>query len=259
MHPQHDQLLRDLICGAASSDQLSGDLSVIDAGWEFCGLLARVAAESSESDWSPEIAGMIGQARVELAQSGRFDDLGGAAHWGTSDRRARGALLGLLARETDGRLAVGLAGALGALDPTVEDRRQARGGLLGLLAYEPFSWVAADLAHALGALDPTVEDRRQARGVLLGLLAYESISWVAADLARALGALATTAEDRRQARGALLGLLAREPSSRLAVGLAGWARSTRRRKTGARPAACCSGCWPARPASRWPQIWHTRC
>ena len=113
MHPQHDQLLRDLICRAASSDQIPGDLSVIDAGWESRGLLARVAAESSEADWSPEVAGMIGQARVELARSGRFGDLGGAAHWGTSDRQARDALLGLLARETDswrGRTAGGRAG-----------------------------------------------------------------------------------------------------------------------------------------------------
>jgi len=100
MHPQRDQLLRDLICRAARSDQIPGDLSVIDAGWQARGLLARVAAESSEADWSPEVAGMIGQARVELARSGRFGDLGGAGHWGTSDRHARGALLGLLARET---------------------------------------------------------------------------------------------------------------------------------------------------------------
>ena len=113
MHPQHDQLLRELICRAARSEQIPGDLSVIDAGWEFRGLLARVAAESSEADWSPEVAGMIGQARVELARSGRFDDLGGAAHWETSDRQAREALLGLLARETyrrGGRTAGGRAG-----------------------------------------------------------------------------------------------------------------------------------------------------
>ena len=134
MHPQHDQLLRDLICRAASSDQIPGDLSVIDAGWESRGLLARVAAESSEADWSPEVAGMIGQARVELARSGRIGDLGGAAHWGTSDRQAREALLGLLARETNSWVAARLAGGLAQLDPTAEDKRQAREALLGLLA-----------------------------------------------------------------------------------------------------------------------------
>jgi hypothetical protein len=122
MHPQHDQLLRDLICRAASSDQIPGDLSVIDAQWEFRGLLARVAAESSETDWSLGVAGMIGQARVELAGSSRLSDLGGAGHWGTSDRRARDALLRLLAHETD-HAAARLAGLLAQLDPTVHDLR----------------------------------------------------------------------------------------------------------------------------------------
>ena len=220
MHPQRDQLLRDLICRAASSDHIPGDLSVIDAGWQARGLLARVAAESSEADWSPEIAGMIGQARVELAQSGRFGDLGGAAHWGTSDRQARDALLGLLARETDSGVAAELAGGLAPLDPTAEDRRQARDALLGLLAREtdsegPHGWRAR-----LAQLDPTAEDRRQARDALLGLLARETDSW------------------------GPQGWRAR------------WPRSTRRRRTSARPATRCSGCWPARPTARWPQSWR---
>ena len=184
MHPQHDQLLRDLICRAASSDQIPGDLSVIDAGWEARGLLARVAAESSEPDWSPEVAGMIGQARVELARSGRFGDLGGAAHWGTSDRQARDALLGLLARETErpgGRAAGGRAGAA----------RPDGGG--------------------------------QAPG------------------------------PRRAARAA--GRRDQQPGGRSGW-RAGWRSSTRRRRTSARPATRCSGCWPARPAARGPNCWR---
>ena len=209
MHPQHDQLLRGLICRAASSDQIPGDLSVIDAGWEFRGLLARVAAESSEADWSPEIARMIGQARVELAKSGRFDDLGGAAHWGTSDRQSREALLGLLAGETTGRGAEQLAGGLAHLDPTAEDTRQARDALLGLLARETDSLEAGRLAVGLAQLNPTAEDRRQARDALLGLLAPETSREVAAGLAQ----LDPTAEDRRRARDALLGGLARETNS----------------------------------------------
>src|SRR5208282_1180050 len=53
MHPHHDELLRDLICRAACSGQIPGDLSVIDAGWEFRRFLARIAVQSSEGDWSP--------------------------------------------------------------------------------------------------------------------------------------------------------------------------------------------------------------
>ena len=160
MHPQRDQLVRDLICRAAGSDQIPGDLSVLDARWQARGLLPRVAAESSEADWSPEITGMIGRARVELAKSGRFWDLGGAAHWGTSNRQARDALLGRLAPETDSWTAARLAGALGPLATTAEDRRQARDTLLGLLARQTDSMEAAKLAGALGPLDPTVHDLR---------------------------------------------------------------------------------------------------
>ena len=245
MHPQHDQLLRDLICSAASSDQIPGDLSVIDAGWEFRGLLARVASESSEADWSPEVAGLIGQAREELARSDRTDDLGGATHWGISNRRAREALLGLLADDTyrwgaEKRLVGGvvqlaataedkrqvreallglladetrywvaakLVGGVVQLDPTAEDKRQAREALLGLL---PDHWDAAQLVGGVVQLDPTAEDKRQAREALLGLLAGHTEGWVAAELVGGVVQLALSAEDKRQAREALLGLLADE-------------------------------------------------
>lgn len=57
------------------------------------------------------------QARVGLAQSGRFGDPGGAAPWGTSERQAREALLARLAAETDSGKAERLEGALVQLDP----------------------------------------------------------------------------------------------------------------------------------------------
>ena len=221
MHPQHDQLLRDLICRAASSDHIPGDLSVIDAGRQARGLLARVAAESSEADWSPEIAGMVGQARVELAQAGRFRDLGGAAHWGTSNRQARDVLLGLLARTTDSWAAAELASGVAQLDPTAEDKRQARDVLLGLLARTTNSQGAERLAGGVAQLDPTAKDKRQARDVLLGLLARTTNSHGAERPAGRVAQLDPTAEDKRQARDALLGLLARATDSWAAERLAG--------------------------------------
>ena len=221
MHPQHDQLVRDLICRAASSDQIPGDLSVIDAGWQVRGLLARVAAESSESNWSPEIAGMIGQARVELAKSDGFRLLGGAGHWETSDRQVRDALLTLLARTTDSWRAWRLAGGLVQLDPTAEDKRQARDALLTLLARATDGWRAEGLAGGLVQLDPTAEDKRQARDALLTLLARETNGELGELLADGLVQLDPTAEDRRQARDALLTLLARETDGWVAWRLAG--------------------------------------
>ncbi len=221
MHPQHDRLLRDLICRAANSDQIPGDLSVIDAGWESRGLLARVAAESGEADWSPEVAGIIGQARVELAKSGLLGDLYGAARWRTSDRQAREALLRLLARQTDGRVAAGLAGGVARLDPTAEDRRQAREALLRLLVRPPVPAVAAELVAGVTQLATTAEDRRQAYETLLEVLAQLTSGWSAAALAGGVALLATTAEDRHQAREALLRMLARQTDGRVAAGLAG--------------------------------------
>jgi hypothetical protein len=229
MHPQYDQLLRELICRAAGSDQIPGDLSVIDAQWEFQGLLARVAAESGEADWSPEVAGMIGQARVELARSGRFGDLGGAVHWGTSNRQACEALLGLLTSETDGELVASLASGVARLDPTAEDRRQARDALLTLLAGQTDGWVALGLAGGVVQLDPTAQEKRQARDALLTLLAGQihglpadrSAMDDAEELVSSVVRLAATAKDRRQARDALLILLARETDGELVASLAG--------------------------------------
>ena len=193
------------------------DFSVIDAGWEFRRFLARVAAESSETDWSPEVAGMIGQARVELARSGRTGDLGGAASWGTSNRQVRAALLGLLAGETDAPAAKQLAAAVARLDPTEEDRRQAREALLRLLAGAANDWVIRQLA------DPVVE-------------------------------LATTEDDRRQARELLLGAGRPDRRSGSRGSCGRWLGSTRRGIPYAPgPARRCSGCWPAStPASGWP-------
>ena len=209
-HPQSDQLLRAVVGRAVGSDQIPGELSVIDGGWEFRGLLARVASESSEADWSPEIAEMIGRARVELAWSGHADNLGGAARWGTFNRQARAALLEVLACETDNEKAAALAGGLIHLDPTAEDRRQARETLLGLLACEARGFYAAKLADAVDRLAPAAEDRRQARAALLGLLALKAdgtTGLTGKELVSTIARLAPTAEDRRQARSVLLALL----------------------------------------------------
>lgn len=170
MHPDHDYLLQDLMCRAARSDQIPTDLSVIDAGWEFRRLLARIAAESNHADWSPDVAAMIGGARVELAQSGRIDDLGGAAHWDTSNRQAREALLRLLARETNSQEVARLVPAVTRLATTEDDKRQARQALLKLLDHETNGLVAAKLVPEVARLDPTAQDKRQGRKALLALL-----------------------------------------------------------------------------------------
>jgi hypothetical protein len=217
MHAKRDQVLRELMRRAARSDQIPADLSDIDAGWEFRGFLARAASESNEADWSPELAGIIGRARVELAPSARIE----AASWGTSNHHACEALLELLADNTDRSVAAQLVDRVAQLAATAQDKRQAREALLGFLASETDHWMAEKLVAGVAQLDPTAEDKRQARQALLGLLTRETSGWVAQGLARGVSRLDPTAEDRRHAREALLGLLASRTHRSTAADLVG--------------------------------------
>ena len=212
MHPHHEQLIRALIQRAAQSDQIPADLSLIDAGWEFFGLLARVAAESGEGDWSPEVAGLINRARLELARSGQTNTLGGAALWSTSNRQAREALLELIRGQPI--YVEGWANGLVQLAPTAEDMHQARDELLELLTAN--RWIEGQLADAVVQLCPTAEDKLRTRAALLKLLAEmpltgRTVTWstrtMAVALADAVIKLAPTAEDKRRTRKALLRLL----------------------------------------------------
>jgi CRP-like cAMP-binding protein len=72
MHPQHDQLVRDLICRAicraASSHQVPGDLSVIDAGWEF---RAPTAADLLGSVPTGDLEAVAAAARLRTYRHGQ--------------------------------------------------------------------------------------------------------------------------------------------------------------------------------------------
>jgi hypothetical protein len=211
MHGEHDQLLRRLICLAARSDDVPRDLSIIDADWEFRGFLARVAAESSEADWSRETARIIGQARVELATAGRTGDLSRALSWPTSNGQIREALLKLLAAHKDDFLTVSqVARMVAELVPTAPERAQLREALLGLLAShrdEPLT--IREIARMVAELVPTAQERAQLREALLGLLVGHSDEpLIIRELARMAAELDPTAQERAQLREALLGLLA---------------------------------------------------
>ncbi len=219
MHPQRDDVLRDVICRAADSNEIPEDLSVIDGRWEFRRLLARVAGESSEADW-PEVAGIIGRARVKLAVSWQTAGLGGAASWVTSNRQAREALL---------EMAAWLVHVVVQSEPTAEDKRHARDALLRLLADPNRGWMAAELMNGVILFAPATEDKREARDALMALLsplAGPTTGWVvelpvadgvvqlaptggrlAEYLVSGLVQLAQTAEDKRDSRRALLRLL----------------------------------------------------
>jgi NACHT domain len=211
MHAQHDQLLWRLICLAARSDDVPKDLSVIDAGWEFRGFLARVAGESSQAEWSHETARIIGQARVELATAGRTADLSRALSWPTSNGQIREALLGLIAVHSDDFLTVGEAARMVAeLVPTAQERAELREALLRLLA-DHSDEMAGTLAGMVARLAETAQERAQVRGAVLEVLTAYDRPWVAEPLAQIVARLAETAQERAQVREVLLRLMLDRP------------------------------------------------
>jgi hypothetical protein len=244
-HPDRDQLVRELICRAACSDGLPEDLSSIDAGWEFRKLLTRVMHESRESNWSPEVAGIIGRARAELAGSGRVDELGGTASWEASNRQTRDVMIKLLGESARGWKAENLVSAVVRLAYTAEDKHQALTALLKLLpaldgGHEATRLVVggviqlasagdgkrgvieallrqladrddgpgvSDLVAGLLRLISTAEERRKVRAGLMRLLAAEHDSWAADELAAGVIRLGPTQQQRRVVREALQRLL----------------------------------------------------
>jgi hypothetical protein len=229
MHPKHDEVLQALLCRAGGSDEIPGDLSVIDTGGQGRRLLARIAAESKEDDWSRELKLIIDHARVQLAQSGIVSELGEAAYWPVSNHHVRAALLERLADAPVGREAPLLAATLAQLDPAPGERRRALDTLLSQLADATDSWIAAWLAVALVQLGPESEDEQQARQALLALLSGGPSDRDAefsggppdrdgglssgpgdgyGELASTLALLNPTPEEKRKARDALLGFLA---------------------------------------------------
>ena len=221
MHDQHDELLRRLICQAAQSDHVPHDLSVIDGGWEFRGFLARVAAESSQADWSPEIAWTIGQARVELGRVGRTANLSAGRSWQTSNRQVRDVLLELLVgRNNSPSGARALAETAGELAETAQERAQVRDELLRLAARDNDPWRARVLAEVVTGLDPTAQERAQLRETLLKLAAHHNDPWMVSEAAKMVSDLDPTARDRAQLREALLAVIARRDDTEMTYELA---------------------------------------
>jgi hypothetical protein len=247
MHPQHNELLRILICRAAMSDQAPDDISAIDGCWEFRRFLAGLAAESSETDWSPDMADMIGQAVVELARTGRTNDALSAAHWersnlevleillrrghdwkedrtdarlatlvrqliATAEPRHRAAALLELRANSGGPSTGALIGPFILLASTANHKRWALEALLSLLDLETDGQQTAHLACGVSQLHAaTAQDKRRARTAILRTLREQADGRHVTGLVDALIQLGPTPEEQRDARHALLTLVAGGP------------------------------------------------
>jgi hypothetical protein len=204
MHPQQDELLRTLLCRAAGSDQIPADLAVIDAGSQVRTLLARVAAESSRTDWSGEIAHAIERARLDLARSEETSDIGADATWLDSNRQILDLLLERLDEEDTPYDPWNLVEGMVQLYPTSQDKARARAALLRLLA-APGGWMPSVVLGGLVRLDPTEHDKDQIRGMVFAAPGEWLDEWIGAldELAR----LHSTPEERAVFRDLLVSRL----------------------------------------------------
>jgi hypothetical protein len=217
MHLDRSDVLRKLIRCAAASQLAPEDLSLIDSCWEFRGFLSRIAAETSESDWEPDVLAIISGARLRLALSDYTDDSLSAASWPASNRQARTELLKLLATQTDAADTQFLISKVIQLSSTAQDQAQSCNALLNQMTATTNARVAGELAWGLAQLQPTAEQQRQAREALLAVMADHGELAYMADY---VAILTSTPEDKRVACEALLRRLARETIGWQAVELA---------------------------------------
>ena len=206
MHPDRDQVLKKLICRAAQSRRIPEGLVCIDGCWELRRFLARVAAESCESDWAPESASIIGQARMDLAANDLLG-LSPAAGWPATNSQIRRDVLAQLDAPSAAWAfeAWVLAKALVRLEPEDGDKARARGRVLDLLgAADPLdARVLADALVRLGPEQP--DDMERARGRVLCLLGHATAQpWEADALVDALVTLGSDPSDMAQARARVL-------------------------------------------------------
>jgi hypothetical protein len=201
MHADRDQVLREIIRATMRSDELPGNLAAVDGCLELRRFLARLAAQSSEADWSAESAGTIGHALMDLVTSETRDlstYVRMAQGWGNSNGLLRTALLQELNDYDEPQFAGYPAEALAGLHPTVAERAEAREKLLQLLSQNPETgrWTLVD---GLAALAVTAEERRETRNVLLALLTdgacdHESDNYLTCTVLE----LAVTPQDRAE-------------------------------------------------------------
>lgn len=245
LHPQREEVLKELLCRVTGDDVFPADLTAIDGCWELRHFLAQVAAESDEAAWSPHAAALIGRARHEFVMSRPRSsiELAMVSGWPTSsqlilrsmlqlfaDRRQipevadaaarlavtgedrtqlRQALLSLLPRQLHDAPARLLREAATRLAVTDKERAQVRQALLELLAQQQYPEAALEVVDAVTRLAVTDQEKAQDRQVMLGILSSQKYAWQAAEMAAALTGLELTADDRARARQVLLRLAAK--------------------------------------------------
>lgn len=205
MHRQRDELLRVLLRRVSRTGEIRGGPSADHAGNKVRQVLALVAAESREGDWSTEAATVIGQARVELARSGALPGLGESAGWPSSNSQIRQIAITRLAGDVDSQETVLWVRGLAEFDLVPGDKDLASEAVLRQLRTETHGWSVRYLADALARLEPAPADKCRARDLLLARLGDGPCT---PDLAAALLLLEPSRGDKQRALATMLTQLA---------------------------------------------------
>jgi hypothetical protein len=206
-HPDRNEILRRLLSEAARSASIPEDLSTIDAGWQIRTFLAQVAAESRETDWSPEMADLISRAREDLAQALQFGALEGAGYWPISNGRIQDQLLALIGGYNRRILGEKLLDGLARVATTEEGRGRARKKILEIADNVIQPSETEQIMRGLLQLSPTEEDKHHARQTIIKALSDPTNNWSAICLADMLLKFNPTEEEKHDARKEALRLL----------------------------------------------------
>jgi hypothetical protein len=228
IHPQREQVLREIIRHITGSEQLGVNLAEIDDCWQIRLFLARVAQESAESSWPPDTAEFIGQARLDLVKSQQHDLREIVTpDWPISNGPIIESLQSRLGNQADSWRARELMKAIAELDPD-EDRRPQRRPRLAAVGEHDHGFRAWKSTEATARLYPTEGERAHFHRIVraainpgsgdesartahdrqaLLVLLHEASPWAGQALSATIARLAATNQDRAYAREALLALL----------------------------------------------------
>jgi nucleoside-triphosphatase THEP1 len=177
MHPQHDHLLRELATLTSGTHQVADSLEALDRDQEWQRLLARIASESHEDDWSPQAAKIISRALIRLIDAADIAITDEVWRGGIPPRQFRTQLLTLMKRQPDPAVVSRLMRWVIQLAPTTTSRREAGKALLLLLAGARTPVVAKELVNGLEQLSSAPDDRRRNRNALITLISARNADW----------------------------------------------------------------------------------
>ncbi len=169
LHPRRDEVLRDLVRRVTGSDEFPGKILDFDGCWEIRMLLACLAIETTETDWSREAAALIVRARTDLAKAQRGLSLIPAEGWPASNDLLVHVLLRKLEAQRSWIGIGALVDALTEMNLSAADSTRMRAAVLGALAWTHGRDTFL-VARLVTRLAPSAAERAEARDRMIRAL-----------------------------------------------------------------------------------------